>query len=128
MSRIYKFRAWDGKRFINPKEFHIYGDGVISAISLIDSTTLKIMQFTGLLDKNGKKIYEGDLVKYGHCIKDWHDKALSGNHQVIFEGGRFVVHGGYPKGIRSNEDFNYYPQNWEVIGNIYENGDLISGG
>lgn len=73
----------------------------------IESTPL--MQFTGLLDKNGKEIYEGDLTS---CL---------GNKpkEVIFHKGCFCHKVG-------EKDYHIFGEkDWEIIGNIYENPELI---
>lgn len=74
-------------------------------------------RWTGLLDKNGKEIYEGDIVHYKAKGWDW-------NMEVMFDDGGFCVKNAgikyelFEHGIASSEIF-------EVIGNIYENPELI---
>ena len=69
------------------------------------------MQYTGLKDKNGKEIYEGDIIKsqefYPSVVKYDDDYAQ-------FEAG----------GVNFLDASNHTLE-WEVIGNIYENPDLL---
>ena len=74
---------------------------------------LILMQFTGLKDKNGKEIYEGDIVKMVHGGKIF---------QIKYMGAGFMY---------KNENDLEYPNhnnagNSEVIGNIYENSELLA--
>jgi len=64
-----------------------------------------MMQYTGLKDKNGKEIYEGDIVR-----------RLTEKYQVIF--GEGYIEPFYTYGITGDT--------YEIIGNIYENPDLIT--
>lgn len=59
--RQIKFRCWNGEQMVSPD--YITRDEQLGGkkIPFLSSTTL--LQFTGLLDKNGKEIYEGDIVR-----------------------------------------------------------------
>ena len=63
MNREIKFRAWDGEQMISPDYINRQGCACWKSNS-IPETTNKVMQFTGLVEKNGKEIYEGDIVMW----------------------------------------------------------------
>lgn len=101
--------------FILKDEFMDWGLGGLAGYEVIPKT---IGQFTGLTDKNGNKIFEGDIVKclsleYGYVNKEVYyaeDRA------------RFVL-----GSLGSDYDFEEYI-NVEVIGNIYDNPELLHNG
>lgn len=102
--RPIKFRAWDrDNKVMLENTFGIEG------LSLENRECCNAMQFTGLLDKNGKEIYEGDLIKH----------LDTGNvSEVCFE----------PQGwwaIDNGASLFMYNKSCEVVGNIYENPDLL---
>ena len=77
-----------------------------------------LMQYTGLHDKNGKEIYEGDIVKHdGFYVGDGHYE--SGVDVVEFDDGCYLGGDGE---LNSYEIVN---KGIEVIGNIYENPELL---
>lgn len=79
------------------------------------------MQFTGLHDKNGKEIYEGDVMadKSKGVHKIWGGKELC--VWVYWdETGRWSLHDNNESG-----EYSFTYKNWEVIGNICENPELI---
>ena len=114
--REIKFRAWNKKKnawdtFIT--EFVDYENKTIS-LSIPENSHLIIMQFTGLHDKNGKEIYEGDV-----CKVDDGDNV----YEVIFYMGGFMLEV-LPRKIRIYHMADRLFSNIEVIGNIYENPTL----
>ena len=127
--RQIKFRAWDkdNKKMIEQSGssegdfWYPIGFQMRSKYSEKESSSTNciLMQFTGLKDKNGKEIYEGDIVK----------GSWGKNHIDIF---KIVFEGIMWSGIDKNnvvfvvDDYGEYPTyNLEVIGNIYENPELF---
>ena len=81
-----------------------------------DFDEIELMQYTGLKDKNNKEIYEGDIVK------------LRANHGIgvvkyYDEWGAFVIEYIKPRPLAVLG--NYYKENIEILGNIYENPELL---
>ena len=127
--RTIKFRAWDKDKkeiiafsfpyFMNNHEIYKSSEGMTPFTHTDVTKKLELMQFTGLLDKNGKEIYENDLVSsVSHLPKVM---------QVEFiEGGFCMTHPtleDYPIDIN-----HFYPSigtDLVVVGNIYENPNLI---
>jgi len=80
------------------------------------------MQFTGLLDKNNKDIYKGDIVK--RRIYDSYDKSVYHIGEVVFSPIKgFGFHNKYRSGYLG---LTVIKSRMEIIGNIYENPELIS--
>lgn len=80
-----------------------------------------LMQFTGLKDKNGKEIYEGDLIRLT-------DKFT---YDVRFEDAKFVCYHvnndwGRWGDLKRLSNADFLDMHYEIIGNIYENPDLLT--
>jgi len=107
--REIKFRAW---AFASKKMFPLDDAFEFSNGELFAIPNTEIMQYTGLKDKNGKEIFEGDLATDAH----------NEHYEVVFSDASFaVVHDG-----NVIEPLNEVASGIEIIGNIYENVDLIS--
>lgn len=82
-------------------------------------------QFTGILDKNDKEIYEGDIVAIHNKGEYREEEPVDGKAEVKFLDGAFICMGFYA--MRISKSYSNQDSKWEmeVIGNIYENKDLI---
>lgn len=118
MSREIKFRAFD--KWNKKITFDLYdepGDIQVTNINgfLSDNSQYEFMQFTGLIDKNGVEIYEGDIIIHG---------VVKAKSSVIFKEGSFALNN-----EKSRHDTcvrHYGLDECEVIGNIYENPEQLS--
>jgi uncharacterized phage protein (TIGR01671 family) len=121
--RQIKFRTWD---IPNKQMLYAFSNKFISDAFLakeVRGDDLILMQFTGLLDKNGKEIYESDLVGYlGQVGEVYWDEQ--GAWMVKMSNGKFGLWEITARPDRydaSNEKPNKEFLKWEVIGNTYEN-------
>lgn len=121
---VIKFRAWDKELnfFCDPLAYYVGLDGSAwfnncgsGEDDMIDqSFKLVVEQFTGLYDKNGKEIYEGDIVKYDSQTLV---VVLDSDASFAFRDTR-DDHGGYSGNL-------VYSSPVEVIGNIHDNPELL---
>lgn len=124
---IPKFRAYDSgslSRMYQPGEVMV-GDGNIWIIDedsvagdWIVNNDIHLMQSTGLKDKNGKEIFEGDIVDYKgrKAVVKWHGSYASFIYRFVDELQERVSEW-HPLFLA------YY--HFEIIGNIYENKELL---
>lgn len=106
----------DGKAAIIPFDKVNYDVGYIGDSECIYCHPETIGQFTGLLDKNGKEIYEGDIITFSN--------HLQGVSQVVYDYAGFdVVSNNYRTTLRPMMNNHI-----RVIGNIHDNPELLKGG
>ena len=131
--RELKFRAWDkhNKIFLYTGMFNIRIDTGDLQVNGSDGVVggVEISQFTGLQDKNGKDIYEGDVLQYADITTDkWLILGEKTIGVVKWKQGDCSLS---PQDIEQNHKNGNYYAYWgfieqiEIIGNIYENPELL---
>lgn len=121
--REIKFRAWDGTAIIRsddwPNLMGFFGTRSPDEV---------LMQYTGLKDKNGNEIYEGDIVCVTHQDKPYSRslKTKNFNCEVYFSDNDASFHYRWPKDYGAFRVGMTLGKRCEVIGNIYETPELLS--
>lgn len=126
-----KFRAWykitKEMEYLKDTSWSYWGNCILdnSDADGKDTGNYKIMQYTGLKDKNGKEIYEGDIVRIGE------GKFDSCGVHLIGGDGIHVVKYDEKRGCFTNthtlNGLGKIFNNIEIIGNIHENPELLKG-
>lgn len=121
--REIKFRAWNNvlNKMYSWNEF--LDTNMKQTFIAPESTAMILMQYTGLKDKNGKEIYEGDIIQ---------DEFYERKAEVVFLEGAFWLDYKEDFGVYNTKHKRYqllanydYEQVLEVIGNIYDNPELL---
>lgn len=142
MNRVIKFRVWDGNKMfyldaLDEKTNHYLecGSAGFWAYCSTDGSKItstndggSLMQFTGLIDKNGKGIYEGDICKFtsytggfkhtGQVVYDSEDACFE------FEDLERTTY--CDKSFTYQRRSKVTHHSFDVIGNIYENKELLT--
>ena len=122
--REIKFRAWHKEKKIMGEVLGIdilhkeifFSNEDVDCYEHTDFKDIELMQYTGLKDKNNKEIYEGDILSNGNNEKPY---------KVIFENGSFRAEFEGDFEEYSFDLINIVAQGCEIVGNIYENPELI---
>ena len=132
--RDIKFRCWDteNKEMLDIQELDYRdsynGQPMIRTTmysDYYDTEDMILMQYTGLKDKNGKEIYEGDII---YCKKyiggNWIEYCIEKGY-VNFNNGEFGLYRkqGYYQSLYKFKEYDY---EFEVIGNMYDNPELLA--
>ena len=132
--REIKFRAWDktDKEMVNVDLIMFNDKTTLEKAHILDERNdvhylndVELMQYTGLKDKNGVEIYEGDIIEHHYGLT----KVIYGrSHNEMGELRESV--GFLRVGINNNDlwcttSLTYGLKSYEVIGNIYQNPELL---
>ena len=109
---------------INAAIYFQIGRGLIKRMDWVYVNPKTVGQFTGLYDCNKKEIYEGDIVKWEkdglmYVVKFWH-----GMFYASVEECNKGILGGFPLHALTE----YEDRKCEIVGNIYDNSELLKGG
>ena len=130
---IPKYRAWykEWKEMGRVGEIRFDLDGNVSVVlfkgNFLDVSgpreKIILMQSTGIFDKNGKEIFEGDIIRYNIDVVDIKRHPTLGFYTVL--DGREGFFGDGMSIDDFEEDAKEFSKTAEIIGNVYENPELL---
>jgi uncharacterized phage protein (TIGR01671 family) len=136
-SRLFKFRVWaennefpKGQMYLDKFLLNLNGDLIFPnrinafdysmSFARISFNNINLMQFTGLIDKNSKEIYEGDIV-FNHA-----ENGVCNSNIIIFNEYGYFLQTYFSNARREIISLDeYLTRDLEVIGNIFENPELL---
>lgn len=127
MNRLIEFRCWDINNktmrdmpvFLKGEKVYILRSGGLfnpDGTVLFETKEFIVTQFTGLFDKNGKKIFEGDIVTNNYFSFT--------NKPVVYSENGFTLEMGKNSILACNPEEGWW-EDCEIIGNVFENPDLL---
>lgn len=131
--REIKFRAWDYevKKMLSPVSLAPRISEIYGYDKYDSATSLEFMQSTGLLDKNGTPIYEGDILQ----MIIW-EEPFDNDTFYVMPSEKEVVQYDVPKygeleeeyiaGWKLPDSVSRIKTYWQVVGNVYQNPELLS--
>jgi uncharacterized phage protein (TIGR01671 family) len=138
-SRDIYFRIWNGKKFLTGRDLDNICISVTGEVLILEDRELNLagdeyilQQFSGLKDDNGNKIYEGDIVHYNETeIGGFAGLAeIFFNIDMTLQGPGFCMWSiSVDKGLKEGQSgtgVGPFPFSCKVIGNIFENPELLN--
>lgn len=136
-----KFRAWHkaDKKTYEVIAFNLGKWFLRGKAHPMPRSAIELLQYTGLKDKNGVEIYEGDIVHCTHWFFDGNEVEEEFIASVGFKDGSYTlenINSRFYSDYTGEENgagvcwigsINYTEDDYEVIGNIYENPELLEG-
>ena len=124
-NRQLKFRVWNGKQMYYQTGSIMYDDMIAFEFDPFKNEPdygMEVMQFTGLYDKNGKEIYEGDIIPIYDIEMKLHNAVV----KYCIEDGAYIV--AYEDPVLLDDMYYMLADlfDLEVVGNIYENEYLLN--
>jgi len=139
MQYRFKFRAWDKQnKAMHCNDFIVSATGYMAKLTTQDYKTMQfdqydlkpddnyvLMQCTGLMDKNKMPIFEGDILKETYVSEGSTYTDITVVKYDEKSAGFIMARPAFEKDITYFDDINLEKENFVVIGNIYENPELL---